>query len=303
MVPQKAKFEDYVATCTPFLKIPALEAETRDKVNAIVDKIIDFQPESDSKENLIKFVRQDSDFLQVILSLTNLSQERFRRIVAAEKHARGIYLEDWSVGRIRKTIVDDDEYASRIADLILEGKRNPSLANQVADFYLDQLYLPPNWSTLLRDRDFASQVVRNMLIGNYSVQRGRHVEMIVSNRLDQALAQRQLSSHKGRVEFLGKEVDLAVPGIENPQILIMVSYMETTSSSQTTRANEQETMFGDVKKWNSRNNTRKAFINVVDGGGWLARKRDLKRLHRDSHYCLSLNMLDQLDEIVAHHAV
>ena len=96
MAPQKATFEDYVASCTPFLKIPELEVETRAKVCGIVEKLLGFAPESDPEANLIKFMRQDADFLKVLLSLTNLSQERFRRVVAAEKHAREF---TWKIGQ------------------------------------------------------------------------------------------------------------------------------------------------------------------------------------------------------------
>ena len=144
----------------------------------------------------------------------------------------------------------------------------------MADFYLDQLAFPEKWADLLRDRDFAARIAREMLAGDYSDKKGDEIERIVSGMLDVALAGTGLTSVKGRVPFLGKEVDLAVPDVENPDILIMISYMETTSSSQTTRANEQEAMFDGVKKWNNRNRTNRAFINVVDGGGWLARRRD-----------------------------
>lgn len=299
---QKATFEEYVASCTPFLKIPELEAETRAKVCGIVEKLLGFRPESDPEANLIKFMRQDPDFLRVLLSLTNLSQERFRRVVAAEKHSRTVYLQDWSVDRIHRTVRQDDRYASEIAKLFLEGRSNPLLSDLVADFYLDQMYLPDNWSSLLTDEAFAGQVVRRMLAGNYSVQRGRHVERIVRERLTLALEGTGLGYQKGRVWHLAKEIDVAVPDTSNPAVMIMVSYMETTSSSQDQRATEQRGMYRDIENLNRLNRTNKAFINVVDGGGWLARSAALEEMHTSCHYCLSINMLDQLDEIVAHHA-
>ena len=302
MAPEKATFDDYVASCTPFLKIPELEVETRTKVRGIVERLLGFTPESDPEANLIKFMREDSDFLRVLLSLTNLSQERFRRVVAAEKHARGIYLEDWTVNRIHRTLCRDDQYASEIARFFLEGRSHPLLADMVADFYLDQMHLPANWSVLIQDEAFAGQVVRRMLAGNYSVQRGIHVEKIVRDRLDVSLLERGLGREKGRVWHLAKEIDVAVPDTADPSIMIMVSYMETTSSSQDQRATEQRAMFQDIENLNRLNRTDKAFVNVVDGGGWLARSKALEEMHVNSHYCLSINMLDQFDEIVAHHA-
>ena len=302
MPPRKATFDEYVASCTPFLKIPELEAETRAKVCGIVEKLLGFTPEADPEANLIKFMRQDSDFLRVLLTMTNLSQERFRRVVAAEKHGRGIYLEDWTVNKIHRTVSQDDQYASEIASFFLKGRSHPLLAEMVADFYLDQMHLPSNWAVLIQDEAFAGQIVRQMLQGNYSVQRGRHVERIVRDRLDVALQDRGLGHEKGRVWHLAKEIDVAVPDTADPSVMIMVSYMETTSSSQDQRATEQRGMFNDIESLNRLNRTNKAFVNVVDGGGWLARSNALEEMHVNSHYCLSINMLDQFDEIVAHHA-
>ena len=301
MAPQKATFEEYVASCTPFLKIPELEAETRAKVCGIVEKLLGFTPESDPEANLIKFMRQDPDFLRVLLAMTNLSQERFRRVVAAEKHGRGIYLEDWTVNKIHRTVSQDDQYASEIASFFLKGQAHPLLAEMVADFYLDQMHLPSNWAVLIQDEAFAGQIVRQMLQGNYSVQRGKHVERLVHAQLDEATSQKGLTYETGRSTWLAKQIDAAVPNLIDPQVIVMVSYMETTSSSQSSRATEQLEMFQRIASHNVQNRTNIAFVNVIDGGGWLARDSSLMKMYDGCHYCLNINMLDQLDEIVAHH--
>ena len=267
-----------------------------------MEKLLGFTPESDPEANLIKFMREDSDFLKVLLSLTNISQERFRRVVAAEKHERGIYLEDWTVNRIHRTLCRDDQYASEIARFFLDGRDHPLLAGIVADFYLDQMHLPTNWSVLIQDRAFAGQIVRQMLQGNYSVQRGRHVERMVFAQLDHATTQIEARYESGRSSWLAKQIDAAVPDLIDPQVIVMVSYMETTSSSQSSRATEQLEMFQRIASHNVQNRTDKAFVNVIDGGGWLARDSSLEKMYDGCHYCLNINMLDQLDEIVAHHA-
>ena len=268
----------------------------------IVERLLGFTPESDPEANLIKFMRQDPDFLRVLLTLTNLSQERFRRVVAAEKHGRGVYLEDWTVNRIHRTVRQDDQFASEIASFFLKGRSHPLLAGMVADFYLDQMHLPSNWSVLIQDRAFAGQVVRQMLQGNYSVQRGKHVERMVNAQLDEATSRIGLLYESGRSSWLAKQIDAAVPDLNDPQIIVMVSYMETTSSGQSSRSTEQLEMFQRVASHNVQNRTNKAFVNVIDGGGWLARDSSLLKMYRGCDYCLNINMLDQLNEIVAHHA-
>jgi hypothetical protein len=44
---------------------------------------------------------------------------------------------------------------------------------------------------------------------------------------------------------------------------------------------------------------KRVFINFVDGGGWLARKRDFERLVENCDYFLNLYNLDMLEGILA----
>jgi len=39
----------------------------------------------------------------------------------------------------------------------------------------------------------------------------------------------------------------------------------------------------------------------VDGGGWLARRTDLMKLHASCDYCLNLRKLDTLKQIILAH--
>ncbi|MFN3309695.1 MAG: hypothetical protein ACK44E_10865, partial [Anaerolineales bacterium] len=83
---------------------------------------------------------------------------------------------------------------------------------------------------------------------------------------------------------------------------IMVSYMETTSSSQTTRANEQLAMYQKIVGENVRYpREQRVLVNVVDGGGWLARRSDLRKMYEGCHYCLNMRTLAQLEAIIQSH--
>lgn len=60
----------------------------------------------------------------------------------------------------------------------------------------------------------------------------------------------------------------------------------------------------DIKEFipnNVRNNENRAFVNFVDGGGWLARKNDFQRLVSECHYFLNLQHLDMLESIIKKH--
>ena len=303
--PPKPSFDEFIRSCTPLLKIPALEDKMRGRARAIVAQMLDFGGNGGKSdvEVLTSFLRKDKDFLGVMLALTNLSQEKFLRILSAERFAAGDFKPEWGISRIHSKLTDDDKFASQIAALFLEGRKNETLARQVADFYLDQLSIPENWREIARDENVIGSVVRKKLAGEYADMKGKQVEKMVADVLAEGPGGGGIPHEKGQVEMVGgKEVDHAIPSVANPYVMVMVSYTETTSSNQTARANEQNEMHAKIVRHNTRYpDDRRVFVNVVDGGGWLARRSDLKKMHAGCDHCLSVKTIGHLRGIALAH--
>lgn len=298
----KPAFDQFIKTCTPLLRIPELEQNMKARVRCIVSELLNFQPESDPTQNLKQFLQKDENFLGVLLALTNLSQEKLLRILTAQRFAKQDYGTEWGAKQIYRKIRNDDAFAEEIAHLFLEGRNNQLLAEQVADFYLDQLSLPDNWSDVIRDQNLIGNIVRKKLTGEYTDQKGEYVERHIRKLLDEISVKHGITHAHGQVAFIGKEVDHAIPSLDDPYVLVMVSYMETTSSGQTARANEQQAIYTKIIGENTRRApTERVFVNIVDGAGWLARRSDLIKMYAGCHYCLNMNTLEQLESIICHH--
>ncbi len=295
----KPSFEEFIRTCTPLLKIPELEEHMRQRVRQIVSELLNFQSDADPVGNLKQFIQKDENFLGVLLALTNLSQEKFLRLLTAQRFAAGDFGPEWGAGRVYKKIKDDDEFALKIARLFLEGRNSQVLAEQIADFYLEQLSLPDNWLDIVRDENIIGNIVRKKLTGEYIDQKGEYIERRIRRLLDELQAKYGIPHTHGQVALLGKEIDHVLPSLDDPYVMVMVSYMETTSSAQTSRANEQQALYQKVIGENVRYpDKERVFVNVVDGAGWLARRSDLKKMHAGCHYCLNMKTLEQLEAIV-----
>lgn len=296
----KPSFEKFVQTCTPLYKIPELEKAMRDRIQDIVKNLLDFQPSDNPVENLKQFLQKDKNFIGVILALTNLSQEKFLRIISAKRFSEGDYGNEWGIGTIYSKIRRNDTFAEQVARLFIEGRENRLLSEVVPDFYLDQLSLPPHWSTIIRDQKVIGNVIRKKLAGEYSDLKGEYVERKIIDRINQVGEEYGFTHAHGQVQAmaLGKEVDIAIPSLDDPYILIMVSYMETTSSNQTTRANEQNNIYQRIVGENVRYNTSRVFINIIDGAGWLARRKDLLKMFKGCHYCLNINGMEQIEAVI-----
>lgn len=294
----KPSLEAFVETCTPLAIIPELEAEFKARVEGIANALLKHQIDGNPIENLAAFLKADEDFLGIILALTNLSQEKFLRILSAERFTKGDFGSAWDIDAVHRKLRLEDGFAEQIAKLFLDGRNSPLLTQQVAAFYLEQLSLPTAWDKVIRDINLIQSIIRRKLVGEYNNSKGRAIENIIRRKLNLIQNTYGIPHSKGQVMLVGKEVDHILPSIAEPFICIMTSYMETTSSSQTARANEQRAMFLELQNNNLRYGTKRVLVNFVDGAGWLARRSDLRKLHAACDYIVNLKTLDQLEAII-----
>jgi hypothetical protein len=87
----KPDLASFIQKCTPLYKVPSLEADFAERVKRIAGALLEFQPDGDPVQSLVGFLRDDLDFLGIVLALTNLSQEKFLRILTAERFAQEDY--------------------------------------------------------------------------------------------------------------------------------------------------------------------------------------------------------------------
>lgn len=138
-------------------------------------------------------------------------------------------------------------------------------------------------------------------IGTYGARKGHRVEARIKEKLEEIKAKYGVGYEKGSSWIVNVDMDFAIPTLQDPWITIMSSFQETTSSGQTTKARDMLAAYTRINESNSRRRENRAFVNFVDGGGWLARKRDLERLVEECHYFLNLQNLDILEAIVLAH--
>ena len=199
-------------------------------------------------------------------------------------------LETWSQRRL-----------SQSATLEIAGfLMNPNSDDGIPWYTAERFRLPTDWLTRMRTNIAAE--IHNSLQSLYNTKIGQALEDCIGT----IVVNEGYSWEKGFVSFVDeKEVDVAVPGITLPRILIMSSYNITTASSQGQRAREQKAMYQDIGRYNSARvrimEPDVQLANIIDGAGWLKRKNDLRQIHQHCDYALSFNQLDQLPDILHYH--
>lgn len=292
--PSKLGFNELCDSMQIFLHFPDAEKRILQEVKKSVNKILLSSAQNggrlpaqvmsdylDGKQNTLERIK-------VIIGFSYGSREKLKQIFKA------IYPDD--TRSYHKAIEKDAQIRNRIAEFLV----NPdSERNTVPAFVRKSFALPENWIELLQDKKYLERIAYGNMQSLYSVSIGNALEEEINHFVTKLGYEHQ----KGSVKIVGgKEVDIAIPNTDAPKIIIMSSYMITTSSAQSSRANEQALMQDSIRTHNrlpeQLDVSNVIFVNVIDGGGWIDRRKDLKRIWQSSDYCLSYSRLSDLENII-----
>ncbi|MBW8010951.1 MAG: hypothetical protein FVQ83_06880 [Chloroflexi bacterium] len=248
-------------------------------------------------EKVVKILVEKTLGLDVILKDIELSEEKFMRIVSLLRKIGRFgdgFESEWSFTKIKKQINKNLEFANMIAELLLDGYKDTELQEYIPRYYLDNL----NYREIGSSPIVARRIrYKRSLIGTYGGKKGYYVE----GKIEKKLVEIGTPYGKGRSKIIETDIDFAIPNTDDPWIVIMSTFQETTSSGQTNKTRDMLSAFERINRHNSRYNEKRVFVNFVDGGGWLARKRDMERLVNQCHYYVNLKSLDMLEAIVKKH--
>ncbi len=301
MEAKKISFQEAWDSSIIFFVDEALEQEIESQVESLLKTAHDQNSSESPIQNLVNFLVQQRDGLDVILKDLELSQEKFLRIVSLlRKLGRipGGFDTEWGIQKIKNKIQVEPNFASIIAALLLDGKRDQELQNYIPRYYLDTL----NYREAHAGSDVSlRKLYKRQLIGTYGARKGHKVEDRIRQKLMNIEAAHGVGYAKGRSRIIETDIDFAIPNLDDPWVILMSSFQETTSSGQSTKARDMLSAYERVLRNNSRYGEKRVFVNFVDGGGWLARKRDFQRLVQQCDYFINFHYLDMLEAIVLKH--
>lgn len=301
---RKISFQEAWDSAVVFLVDEELEQEIEAAVEALLETARNHhvaEAATITVDGIADFLAQRDNALEVVLKDIELSEEKFLRIISLLRklqHIPGGFDTEWGISAIKRKMSQDHGLVRLIAQLLVDGKRDQRLQRYVPRYYLDTL----NYREIKGSSEAARRIrYKRLLIGTYGAKKGHKVEGRIRQELEEIKARYGVGYASGRSRLIETDIDFAVPNLEDPYVIIMSSFQETTSSGQTTKAKDMRTAYEGVCHINSRNREDRAFVNFVDGGGWLARKRDLERLVKDCHYFINFHYLDMLKAIVLKH--
>jgi hypothetical protein len=302
---RKISFQEAWDSSVVFLVDEELEGELEAEVEALLETARDHRVSGTAEINvadIADLLGQKDNALDVILKDIGLSEEKFKCIVSLlQKLQRipGDFDGEWSMREIKSKLACEPDFSQVMAELLVDGKRDRELKQHVPRHYLDML----NYREIkgISQADSCKRY-KESLIGTYEDRKKQKVEERIRVQLKEIKAKHGLPYIRVHPMLIKTDIGLfAVPNFEDAWVVVVSSFQETTSIDQMTEASYMMSAYERVCRLNSRYGENRAFVNFADGGGWLARRRDLERLVDQCHYFINLQHLDMLEAIVLQH--
>lgn len=299
---KKPSFEKYLSTFTPFYINNEFDLEILKSIDLEVEKYKSLLHVLKDFEGIESFITDHPEGLKIVLSLIDLSVERFKRIVSTIRIKRGdIVSSEWGLDRVRRELILNTNFKNKIINLFLFGSES-EIGEILPSYYVENINLSEGVIEKLSDEFYLKRILKRVGDGSYNNSVGDRVEDLIAAELDQLNRKFGITySREKYVSFIKRNMDFCIPNETDPYVIIESSFQVTTGSGQTTKREVEVETSTAIRSHNIQNGKSIAFVNLCDGAGWLGRQADLKKIYHCSDYVLTLNTLNILEEIINEH--
>lgn len=297
--------EEFIKTVAMFYVNNQLEKEFSDLVENDVKTMVGSLVGITTMSGLKSYILSDSDALDKITSLLNISSEKFKRIVTMLRIEKGyVPTGEWDNKKLRTEMISNPKLMDEICDLLMSGKYIQKYKRLIPEFYLDNFCIDAKTIGRLASEDDIRRLVKKGYEGRYNNKLGDAYFEDVSKKILK-MCDREGLDYVVKCDSisLGDTVSIAIPNASEPRIVINIIYTLTTSSSQTKYAERQEKIRQKMRQMNvgKEDNESLILVNILDGAGWVARQSDLEKIYRCSDYMLNINQLGKFEEIIKYY--
>lgn len=294
--PEKISYEDLIKTITMFWIDRDLEDSISKEVNAAVSSLSTKLTKIDTKEGLKEYIASDKDSLGNILSLMEVSEEKFKRIISMlRRERRYTFHTEWSLEKTRSMLIDNSSLMEDVCELLMNGANSERYRRKIPDFYRDSFRIDSSTMARLTDSNELIRLAKSRIDVKYN----NSVAGVVSRRVEDAikltcdLEGLTYAKNKTIIAF-DKSFLFTIPNTGNPKVVIDCSYNITTSSTQSKYADKIK----EARKQIQDQGRNVIIVNVLEGAGWVGRQSDFKTIYENSDYTLNLANIGLLDQII-----
>lgn len=299
-IPQKVPYEDYVKSTNMFFVDAKLEEGFEKEIRFASDTLCTRMSSINSEKGLEDYIREDKDSLENLISIMNISSEKFKRVITTLRLEKGHSISgEWDLAKIRTMMIERPAFMSEVCHLLRDGANDPKYQSMIPTFYLENFVIDDSTMARLSNPDDLRRLIKKGIEGKYNIRVGSAYVSEIEKHISQLCFNQGLTYECNKeVPILGRTFNFSIPNAKKPTVVISASYNITTSSTQTRYKEAAESASTAIREYNNSHDRPIALVNILDGAGWVGRQSDLRAIHLCSTYMLHLSTMDQLDSIL-----
>jgi len=329
--PIKINAEHIYESLSASLPMSNIYLEFNSFINALLDKIYMFNFSNDIRNDIDRFLTltiskdevNNNLFVDgsvenigytILLSVMGISREKMKNVIIPFYQAFSI------IGKPTiKKILSNRDLKNELINILIDGDTNLELNSILNGDYTTLSRFSLHEYNSLRELFESRKIVKRELEDTYcSRVQNKKGYSTETNILASIVHELNLKYEAGEVPCLeayfprtstegdsrsrNPRIDLVIPSLANPKILIESTYNLTTASGQTKKVDANDSLYRAIKAYNNATGDEIIFINFVDGGGWKSRGiSDVSRLVSSCDYAVNYNNLDLLKEVLKYY--
>lgn len=299
---KKIPYNDFLKSMTMFFKNDEIDKKyfclRQEKIASLKKNMKSIN----TRDGLEEYIRSDKESIANLLVVLGISNELFKRVVSMLRIQRGqIFSTEWSTSQTRQFALTDEKFMEKLCNLFL-GIPDENTTSHIPGYRLTNFVINEKVMKRLENTDFLDFLICKDFDTQYNSDISTQNINKVENLLTQICTNYGLALERNPiVDPVGNgtrniqvNYSISKPGYKLPSFYIKYSFTITTSRGQTDLKRSVQDLRDYIR---DKNDTAKQIV-ILDGAGWVGRQCDLKDAWDYSDYCLNLNTLNLLSEII-----
>ena len=300
----KLSYKDFCNSMTMFFVYDDICSNMISQIENHCETLRSFNLEEIStREGLETFIRKYPDSLKNLLLLLDISEEYFKRVISMIRVEEGFTFDtEWSLKKTRECMMARSSIMNKVCHLFLDAYDDEEWRKKIPIYNLRSFKISKDVIQRVSNEDYLFRLTKKEFDTTFNAQVSqanlKRVEETILENLDSTkyFLEKRYSYKITNQKSI--EIHFAIKNFIDslPVCMIKVSFNITTGAGQDKLKEELGQLAENIRDKNLRDMTK--LITVIDGAGWLARQSALRLIYAYSDYCINLNHLNDLKEII-----
>ena len=236
--PNSITYDDLIKSNIMFWNDRNLEQSINQEIEKLVDALESKLKSINTVSGLKDYIKSDEDSLTNILTLMDIREEKFKRVISlVRKDRKYSFSTEWSLKKTRSVLIENESFMEEVCELLINGSESERFKRRIPDFYRESFRIDETTMRRLQDHNELRNIAKRQLEVKYNNGVANAVNKKIEETIKLTCDLEGLRYEKNKpLSWNDKVFHFIVYNEEQPLVLIDCSYNITTSSKQTNNA-------------------------------------------------------------------